>query len=326
MWRHLFSVDWGTSRLRVRLVDRDARVLASATSDDGVGAIAAAADGASRPARFASTLRRILTQLKHGVDAVADAAPVVISGMAGSSIGWRPLPYASLPFPLDGSRLEHCNLGPLGDGHGGDVILVSGVRSDDDVIRGEETEAIGLLQSLQIPAKRFCLVLPGTHSKHMFVDDGVLTGFRTHMTGELFDLLCRHSVLQHSMTSDGGGDEGFDAGVRAVAAGAEPLTAALFRVRTRELLDRAPPAANREYLSGLMIGTELKSLVSTGQTVWVASGNASLATRYERAADMLGLRRASGPTPDAYDLAVVHAHLRIASIIAAESATAERPR
>ncbi len=194
------------------------------------------------------------------------------------------------------------------------------------MIRGEETEAIGLLQSLPIPARRCCLVLPGTHSKHMFVDDGVLTGFRTHMTGELFDLLCRHSVLRHSMTSEVGGDDGFIAGVRAAATITHPLTAALFRVRTRELLDLASPAANREYLSGLMIGTELKSLGSAGDTVWIASGNPSLATRYERAADVLGLRRVPSPTPDAYDLAVVHAHLRIASIIAAECATAAPPR
>lgn len=262
------SGDWGTTHFRLRFDDREFK------SDDGTARLAAA--GPDRPAAFRTALDRGLRELGAPVD-----LPVVISGMASSTIGWRELPYARTPFACDGSNVVHECI----DGR---VILVSGLRTDREILRGEETEALGLVAHLgeRIPAAA-TLVLPGTHSKHLIVRNGAIVDFRTFMTGELFDLLARQSVLRHSTDLGAALDrEGFVAGVR--EARVRPLSNALFQVRTRQVLDRCPPASNTAFLSGLLIGAELASLADSSEAIFSAAGR-TLADAYQIAAETLGL-------------------------------------
>ena len=92
--------------------------------------------------------------------------PIVISGMASSTIGIRSLEYAPIPFPVSGQTAITQWIpaaGPLKH----PVLLISGVKTDDDVMRGEETQLIGLLEIIQIDtSNRHLFILPGTHSKH----------------------------------------------------------------------------------------------------------------------------------------------------------------
>src|SRR5206468_575734 len=114
-------------------------------------------------------------------------------------------------------------------------------------------------------------VLPGTHSKHLEVKAGRIEGFRTYMTGELFDLLARRSVLRHSTDPNAPFDRAaFVDGVG--RAQEEPLAAALFQVRTRQVLDRREAPANTSFLSGLLVGTELAALRDSSLPVILASG------------------------------------------------------
>lgn len=117
----------------------------------------------------------------------------MVSGMASSSIGWRELPYALLPFSLEGSSVVGQWVEP-------EVYLISGVRGANDMMRGEETQALGWAEQVgdALPL-RATLVLPGTHSKHLRLQSGNLTGITTFMTGELFEMLRAHSMLRHSM-------------------------------------------------------------------------------------------------------------------------------
>ena len=113
------------------------------------------------------------------------------------------------------------------------------------------------------------VIKPGTHSKHVRVEAAQITGFQTFMTGELFDLLARHSVLRHSLAEPGDNDTaGRELDSQAIhqavlAAQALPLSAALFHVRTRQLLRGDSLASNRDYLSGLLVASELASLASS---------------------------------------------------------------
>lgn len=267
--------DWGTSNFRLRLVDGG--VAGEIRTDEGTAKLAAqlAAQGGDRAEAFRVTLARGLERLK-----APPTDPVIVSGMASSSIGWKELPYAKLPFALDGRDAVWEQIDDR-------VYLISGLRSATDVLRGEETETLGLVATLgrEMPFEAV-FVLPGTHSKHLEVNPGGIATFRTFLTGELFDLLARQSVLRHSTDPDAPFDRAaFLEGVE--EAQRRPLTSALFRVRTRQVLDQKAAPSNTSFLSGLLIGAELLSLRGTAVPVIVAAGE-RLRTSYGAAGEALG--------------------------------------
>jgi 2-dehydro-3-deoxygalactonokinase len=266
------SCDWGTSNFRLRLV-RQGEVKGEVRTDEGTAKLAA--QGGDRAEAFRSTLAKGLEQLKAPA-----SAPVVISGMASSSIGWKELPYAKLPFSLDGRDAVWEKIDDR-------AYLISGLRSETEILRGEETETLGLVATLgREMAFESVFVLPGTHSKHLDVNPGGIAVFRTYMTGELFDVLARQSVLRHSTDPAAPFDraaflEGVEESTR------RPLSSTLFRVRTRQVLDKRSVPSNTSFLSGLLIGTELSSLRGSDVPVVVAAGE-RLRTSYGAAAEAMG--------------------------------------
>jgi 2-dehydro-3-deoxygalactonokinase len=151
------------------------------------------------------------------------------------------------------------------------------------MMRGEETEIIGLMSDpgLAELRQRSLLILPGTHSKHVRIENEAVVDFRTFMTGELFEVLGRHSVLRASVDLqqrvEGGRPlsesdrEAFEEGVR--WARGNGLAGGLFRVRTRAVLDRRSLSNNTWFLSGLLIGAEVDSIShsASDRTVIVAA-------------------------------------------------------
>src|SRR5690606_21268593 len=117
--------------------------------------------------------------------------PLVISGMASAAIGMKELPYATLPFAVNGADAV-VHRAPATAAFRREVLLLSGVRSNEDVMRGEETQLAGCITDEQDTAAESIFIFPGTHSKHIQVQQGQVTGFCTYMTGELFELLHRH--------------------------------------------------------------------------------------------------------------------------------------
>ena len=198
------SCDWGTTTFRIRLL-RDGpgagpRVLAERTSASGIAAFAPRAEG-----EYRAFLAVEIPALFAAAGTAPQHAPVILSGMITSSLGWKQPPYAQLPFPLDGSAAV-IERDRLETGHGThELVFVSGVRGADEVMRGEECELIGLYgQPESVPFRDSSVaILPGTHSKTLEIGAGRVNTFRTFLTGELFDVLCRHSILRHSVGSGG---------------------------------------------------------------------------------------------------------------------------
>lgn len=183
--------------------------------------------------------------------------PLVISGMASSTIGWKELPYARVPFQLDGSSIQAELLSWECPSSVRETYLISGLAAEDDVMRGEETEAIGLLQGWQ--TSQAVLILPGTHSKHLLIRNNAIAGFTTYMTGELFEVLARSSILKATTDPAAAFDpRAFDEGVQ--RASRFGLPGSLFKTRVRSILDGASPQSNTWFLSGLLIGAELGEL------------------------------------------------------------------
>ncbi len=271
------SCDWGTSNFRLRTVG--SLPVREVRHDSGAAKLADL--GGDRAESFRSTLRAGLQEL-----GAPDHCPVIISGMASSTIGWKELPYAPLPFALDGSSAV---IQPIEER----VYLVSGIRGASEMARGEETQAIGLAAQLGSALPDHALfLLPGTHSKHLTVHRGQIVALRTFMTGELFELLTRHSVLRHTTDPGAAFDStAFTEGVE--TSSHHPLLGALFQTRTRQVLNGKSSAANASFLSGLLIGNELSHLAAESAglpplRIYIAAGE-TLRTSYQRAALTLGL-------------------------------------
>lgn len=212
--------------------------------------------------------------------------PCLMSGMVGSRQGWAEAPYAACPAGLADVARQLLWLQP------GALAIVPGLSTEaagmPDVMRGEEVQVFGALQSQADPAGDHTLLLPGTHSKWVQAQGGRITGFATHMTGEVYALLRQQSILARMLPAD---DDGFDADAfdAGVAQAATPggLLHHLFAIRTLALFDRAPGAALASRLSGLLIGEELRAQAAAGALAPGAAvtviASPALALRYQRA-------------------------------------------
>ncbi|MEP7145051.1 MAG: 2-dehydro-3-deoxygalactonokinase, partial [Ferruginibacter sp.] len=263
--KFFFSCDWGTSTFRLRLVDAEnIKVLSEIKTRHGI-AIAFESwkqTNQQEKTRLAFYQTYLFEQVKKITvpfnDAVKDA-PIILSGMASSSIGMIELPYKEIPFPCKGSGLVIYII-PADEDHRHKMIMISGARTDVDVIRGEETMLAGCKISEDDSEQLF--IFPGTHSKHIIVKNGLVKNITTYMTGELFDLLSNKSILSASVKKDDpeptGSNRFFIDGV--LKGRASILSNSIFHVRTNHLFKKTTPGENYDYLSGLLIGHELKDV------------------------------------------------------------------
>lgn len=240
-------VDWGTSNLRIWLTDSQGEVIGERQSAEGMGSL----DKAAYPA----VLEGHLTALGASAD-----LPVVIAGMAGARTGWREAPYVETPAPLVG-LFQHA-VQP--EGVSRPVYILPGVCQREggafDVMRGEETQLAGALEQ-GLDDALFCL--PGTHSKWALVEGGHVRNFSTVMTGELFNLISRQSILRLSVPEDGDAEadpEIFDAAVQQALEPGFALTSVLFSIRAEGLLTSNTKINPAARLSGLLIGAEIAAI------------------------------------------------------------------
>src|SRR6185312_14531588 len=145
------------------------------------------------------------------------------------------------------------------------VYLISGIKSDTDVIRGEETQLLGCVKDNVECLGNRLYIFPGTHSKHILVKGHQVIDFKTYMTGEIFSLLATKSILGNSVKTGARktgikSKRSFEKGLKAAIHG--NILNEAFLVRTNDLFKKISKENNFYYLSGLMIGTEIKNLSS----------------------------------------------------------------
>ncbi|MCM4151922.1 2-keto-3-deoxy-galactonokinase [Arenibacter sp. N53] len=262
------SCDWGTSNFRLRLVDsRSLKVLSEMRTDLGIKKCYQLFTGQSKRDRQAFFGDYLLAQLERLDLDGAENYHLMASGMLSSSIGMQELEYCQLPLAFSGEDLMGKWLS-INDRL--DLLLVSGARTDNDVMRGEEIQAIGL--SDYLPKKeKGVLLLPGTHSKHIHFDGGRFMDFTTYMTGELFELIGKSSILSASVEEVGWSPSFKDVFMKGVKKGAaNQEMASLFSIRANSLIHKTSAKENYYYLSGLLIGAELGRLREGSETVYLA--------------------------------------------------------
>ena len=231
------GIDWGSSNVRAWVFGDDGAVRAANALE--IGLSEAAREG------FGVCYDRLLAPLN-----APPGSPAVACGMIGARNGWFEVPYIDCPGDLD-ARLAR----PVPTPRAGLYILPGAAMGPPgpDVMRGEETQIRGAVSVGH--RGRFCL--PGTHSKWASVDGGRMTGFETHVTGELF-ALARERAIFGQLTEDGAFDRrAFALGVD--AAQARPLSALLFQPRSRVLAGMLSPRESTWFLSGALIGREILS-------------------------------------------------------------------
>jgi 2-dehydro-3-deoxygalactonokinase len=279
--KKFISCDWGTSAFRIRLIDSDhLEVIAEVTTGDGISNTYHRWVETHRPSEerlmfYMNYLQDQLHELKKQTGLLLHDIPVIISGMASSTIGMIELPYKKLPFHVDGHDL-HVRL--FSDGK---LIIVSGACTENDVLRGEETMLIGCLPEKSNTTQ--LMIFPGTHSKHIEVKAGKAVRFQTYMTGEFFDLLSNRSILSNSVQkpSEAEDYQAFDEGVRYASKG--NLLHEVFAVRTNQVLNKMSRESNYSFLSGLLIGAELKDIRKSGASRIVLISGSNLKRQYLRA-------------------------------------------
>lgn len=268
--------DWGTSRLRLWLVEHEE--ITATRAGPGIG-------------RLTTTPSATLAELIAPWQLPAAPLRVVLSGMAGSRTGLIETDYVTVPADFrrwaDGTQTTRIE--------GLSIAVAAGLRDDSradapDVMRGEETQIFGALElepALQQGTHLF--VLPGTHSKWVRVDDGTITRISTALTGELFALLRDHSILLKT-GADARPDPteqaaGFAAGVARSRVLSERLLSALFTARTAQLLAGRSHAWASGFLSGLLIGDEIagQSALQGSPNDVVLIGASQLTRLYEQA-------------------------------------------
>ena len=299
MQAQLIALDWGTTSLRAYKLAAGAVVLEQRALSSGIMQLPKTSrviNGGECADGFELAFE---DACGDWLDAQPDL-PVIACGMVGSAQGWREAAYCETP-----ANVAHLgnSLQTLVSLRGKRVHIVPGVIQRSrlpNVMRGEETQVLGVLQNLPVDAGDDLLIgLPGSHSKWVDVVDGCITHFDTFMTGEVFAVLSEHSILgrtqQQGATFDG---QAFDRGVQVAlsADGELGVLSTLFSARTLGLTGELAPTAQADYLSGLMIGHELAALATvqrrrrnnTNLPSIILIGNAQLCARYSRALDACG--------------------------------------
>ena len=295
MQAQLIALDWGTSSLRAYKLGPAGRVLEQRSLATGI-------------MHLPDESRDIAgVRCSDGFELAFDAAcgdwldaqpglPVIACGMVGSAQGWSEAAYRNTP--ADVASLGQA-LHTVRSLRGVDVHIVPGVIEQvglPNVMRGEETQVLGVLQNLSASGE-FLIGLPGSHSKWVEVVDGCITPFDTFMTGELFAVLSQHSILGRTQRSAGQFQaDAFDRGVHVAlsADGQRGVLSTLFSARTLGLTGELAPDRQPDYLSGLLIGHELAGLPGAAKhKPIILVGAAPLCARYQRALSLCGFAHVS---------------------------------
>lgn len=276
------AVDWGTTNRRAYAMSRDGVVLATDQSGPGVLVVP--------PGGFAAEVAAIRARLGD--------VPMLCAGMVGSTRGWVDVPYLACPVSLSDLAGALHWVDPRTAISPG-VSFQSGPLGD--VMRGEEVQFLGAVASAMVPADAL-LCQPGTHCKWARVTGGALVSFQTTMTGEMFALLGRHSLLTDSVTGEVVDGAAFAAGLD--AAKNATLLRDLFEIRASAHLGLRPQSEAVSYLSGLLIGTDVREQhLAPGETVHLLADSV-LGGLYRTAISAFGGASVLHPSHDAFGAGV----------------------
>ncbi|MCG2459601.1 2-dehydro-3-deoxygalactonokinase [Flavobacteriaceae bacterium F89] len=271
--KYFISCDWGTTNFRLKVVESPSlKVIAEHSTDRGIKPLYQLYLDGKRKGQTQFFMDYLIQEVRKFKTQYQELL-IVATGMASSNMGLKELEYAPFPFSASGEDLLWKGISSRNEL---DVLLVSGVKGESGMMRGEEVQAIGLAEFLP-PHGNGTLLLPGTHSKHLVYEFGKFVSLKNFMTGELFEVLLKNSILANSVVAGPllkSGRKAFLDGLGKGALGG--LGANLLSVRANHLLNGCSKSDNYYFLSGLLIGEEVGYLKDESGKVFLAAPQAVL--------------------------------------------------
>ncbi len=259
---YIMYYDCGTTNTRGYLL-KDNQIVQQAAEHIGAKNVALEKDNH----RLIQELFAIYTSLlKEERISDADVQSIYLSGMVSSPSGIVEIEHLSTPISreqLKGSIVEYydtkffqrsLNLVP------GIKTIHSGIKvskyetTSINMMRGEETEVFGILHENPNLTKGKCvLILPGSHTQAVLLQDGVITNISSNITGELFQAIMKETILGSSIS----GDEPWKISADMVCLGAKythiyGFNRALYLLRIQDLFTDASLNERRSYLEGVL--------------------------------------------------------------------------
>lgn len=280
--RMIITIDGGTTNTRLSLVsnktvlDRIKKRVGARDSLDGAPLRESVRDG----------IKELLERNRLSENNIT---AVALSGMIGSESGLKNIPHILAPAGKEELRraavradMPEITVIPM--------CFIPGVRTfprdtfkdrmnaaeicvaaaDCDIMRGEETELVGIEEALPgVIGGNTTVILPGSHMKLIRTDNsGRITGFRTSVSGELIRAIAENTILSHSIGNvfPGKADatwltEGFN------FAGRNGLGGALFKVRVMANFAGVSPEKLYAFLTGAVLREDILAAAESERVV-----------------------------------------------------------
>lgn len=262
------TIDGGTTNTRISLVKSNKTIKTvklSMGARSGIGG----SDELKREIKEAVlSLQDILGGNEH-------IERILASGMITSEFGLYNLPHLSAP-----AGVAELNLGMheeiIADISDIPFVFVPGIKAggdlleNTDMMRGEETELIGLCEKLQCG----CIyVLPGSHSKLIKTDEqGRVSSFVTTLTGEMIFALSQSTILKDAVDfSQKETDFKYlDSGYKYCCR--KGINEALFKTRVLKNIFKASPCELYSFYLGVVLCAEINELIKAEENKIIIGG------------------------------------------------------
>ena len=258
------ALDWGTSNFRAYLMDNN-NVIDQVSTQEGMKFI------------DQNEFEKILIKNIDAWNNKFDIKVIIASGMVGAKQGWIEVPYINSPCDIRNVNFKTFKI--LDDAN---IHILSGVSqfNPSDVMRGEETQIAGfLLNNVDFNGS---ICLPGTHSKWVNMNSYNIQEFTTFLTGELYEIVKKYSILNHSLNTTELDDEIVKSSAKLIIENPSFISNKLFEIRADNLLKNSNQTSNNSKLVGYLLGIEL----SGSRTYWedkdlIIIGSSNLNKYYE---------------------------------------------
>lgn len=259
------AIDGGTTNTRVRILQDD-RILSQVSSPVGVRNTAITG---SKKDLVEGIRQAIIAALRSARIEEKDLHLVAASGMITSNIGIYEIPHVSTPAGIDqlaaaSRRVKIPELMEL------PILFIPGVKNDCaatldtenleamDIMRGEETEAIGILELTSLKGP-LTMVLPGSHTKIVTVNEhNQISGCLTTMGGEIYSTLATNTILADSIPSTLISELDVDMILKGAALSRKVgLTRGCFSVRIMSQFLTVAAEKRADFLLGVVLGQDL---------------------------------------------------------------------
>lgn len=266
------TIDGGTTNTRVNLV-ADERIIASKKISRGAKAGIDDREG-------------LKTELKTAISALlaenslseSDVVKILASGMITSEFGLYELPHLVAPA---GICELHSSMAEVTFPEISNIpfVFIRGVKvasadlAEFDMMRGEETELVGLISLLENNSNAV-FVLPGSHSKIVNTDEcGRIKSFSTMLTGEMIMALSSGTILKDAvdLSVDECDSEYLVKGYS--FAKEEGLNKALFKVRILKNAFKCSPKEVYNFYLGAILADEIDNILSSDAKTVIIGGN-----------------------------------------------------